>query len=217
MSTAERKTADGKPWWVAPSALYLTPADAGRSLTLEEFEHAVGEEGWHYELIDGKLEVTPLPDLPHDMVVDWLGSLLHAYKNAHPEVAGYLSTRSRVFVPNRPAATCPEPDLTLFRNDPKRLPPRRRNWRNLRPILVVEVLSEGASHKDVVRNVELYSQIPSVREYWVFDPQGAAERLTLTVRRKRGRNWQRAMDVPFQGTYETRLLPGFRLTVDARD
>jgi hypothetical protein len=32
--------------------LRLTPRDQGRRLTLEEFEHSAGKEGYHYELID---------------------------------------------------------------------------------------------------------------------------------------------------------------------
>jgi hypothetical protein len=91
MSTAERKAgANGKPWWVAESALYLIPADAGWLFTLEQLEHAVGQEGWRYELIDGKLEVSPQPDLPHDLVLEWVEGQLRDYRRAHPEVIGYV-------------------------------------------------------------------------------------------------------------------------------
>jgi Uma2 family endonuclease len=59
--------------------LYLTPRDQGRALSLEEFEHAAAQEGYHYELIDGKLEVSPLPDRPHEDLRDWLRDQLKDY------------------------------------------------------------------------------------------------------------------------------------------
>ena len=46
----------------------LGPADRGRPMTLEEFMAAGSVEGYHYELIDGKLYVTPLPNLPENLV-----------------------------------------------------------------------------------------------------------------------------------------------------
>ena len=37
--------------------LYLTPADHGRALTLEEFLSARAQEGYKYEIIHGRLDV----------------------------------------------------------------------------------------------------------------------------------------------------------------
>ena len=36
-------------------------------------------------------------------------------------------------------------------------------------MLVAEVLSGEDPDKDLVRNVELYFQVPSIKEYWLFD------------------------------------------------
>ncbi len=62
--------------------LYLTPNDHGRPLTLDEFEHADAQEGYHYELIDGRLQVSPLPDMPHEELRDWLRRVLDRYVGA---------------------------------------------------------------------------------------------------------------------------------------
>ncbi len=194
--------------------LHLTPAWAGRDVTLEEFEHATGREGWHYELIDGRVEVSPSPDLPHDTILFWINRLFIYYSDDHPEVVNYLSNHSRVFVPGRPAATCPEPDFAAYRDFPHHLPLRLRRWRDVSPILVVEILSRDNRNKDLVRNVELYLQSPTIREYWIVDPVTDPDRPNLCVRRKRGQAWQRPIDVPFGATYTTRLLPGFSLVVD---
>ncbi len=194
--------------------LHLSPAWAGRDISLEEFEHATGQEGWHYELIDGRVEVSPVPDLPHDSVLFWLNRLFLDYSRAHPESVNYLSNHSRVFIPGRQATTCPEPDFAAYRDFPLHLPLRLRRWRDVSPIVVVETLSPDNRNKDLVRNVELYLQSPTIREYWIIDPVTDPDRPILCVRRKRGRAWQRPIVVPFGATYTTRLLPGFSLVVD---
>src|SRR5689334_14090917 len=115
--------------------LYLTPADQGRALSLEELQSARGQEGYHYELIDGKLEVSPLPDLPHEDLRDWLRDQLKSYAQQHPEVINYVKAPARVFVPGRRATTAPEPDAAAYRDFPLDLPLRQRRWQDFSPIL----------------------------------------------------------------------------------
>jgi Uma2 family endonuclease len=195
--------------------LRLTPAWAGRDVSLEEFERASGKEGWQYELIDGRIEVFPTPELPHDMVLQWIYSRLIVYRNAHREVIHYISTHSQVYIPNRREATCLQPALTAYRDDPSRWPLPMRRWRNMNPILVAEVLSERYHKKDLVRNVALSQEAPSVREYWILDPREDTDDPSLRVYRKRGSGyWHRPIEAPFAGTYKTPLLPGFTLIVD---
>jgi len=191
--------------------LYLTPDDHRRPLTLEEFEHADAQEGYHYELIDGRLQVSPLPDMPHEELRDWLKRMLDRYVAAHPEVINHVKTPARVFVPGRPAATAPEPDVAAYRDFPLDLPIARRRWRDFSPVLVIEVLSEDNAEKDWDRNQDLYLQIPSIREYWILDPIDDPDHPTLTVFRRRGQRWQQPIEIAAGGTYSTRLLPGFSL------
>ena len=218
MSSAQAKSGrrprtDAEP---APGRrLRLTPAWAGRDISLEDFENADYREGWRYELIDGRVEVFPTPNPPHDVVVEWINDRLRAYRDAHREVINYVSGGSRVFIPARAMATCPIPDIAAFRGFPSRWPIQMHSWQDVHPILVVEVISPRYAHKDLVRNVGLYRDAPSVKEYWIFDPRDRAGRVTLRAYRKRGaRSWQRPIDVPFGGAYTTPLLPGFTLTVD---
>jgi len=194
--------------------LYLTPADAGRDMSLEDFERANGEEGWDYELIDGRIEVSPTPELPHDSLLSWLNPRFIDYSRAHPEIINYLSNHPRVYIPNRPAPTCPQPDFAAFQGFPVHLPYRQRRWRDVSPLLVVEIISPDYRKKDLVRNVELYLQSPTIREYWIFDPLADADGWFMRVYRKRGRAWQKPIDVPLGATYTTRLLPDFSLIVD---
>jgi Uma2 family endonuclease len=83
-------------------------------------------------------------------------------------------------------------------------------------LLVAEILSADDPDKDLVRNVELYVQVPTIREYWIVDPREEFDRPRLLVYRRRGRQWQRLITIEPGETYTTRLLPGFELVLDRR-
>lgn len=195
--------------------LKLTPKDHGREIDREEFEAADFKEGHHYEIIDGRVYVSPLPDLPQDGLERWLFRKLFLYSEDHPEVINYLSPKTRVFVHSRPKATVPEPDIAAYSDFPHHLPRRQRRWQDISPFLVVEVLSDEKPEKDLVRNVELYVEVPSIKEYWILDPRDDPDRPSLRVYRRRGKGWQKPIDVAYGATYQTpRVLPGFTLVVD---
>jgi Uma2 family endonuclease len=195
--------------------LHLTPADASRALSIEEFEGASAEEGYRYELIHGRLVVSPVPNLSHEDVVEWIVEALRAYARTHPEVINRAKAPARVFVPDSDD-TAPEPDVACYHDYPTRLPLDQRDWRLISPVLVVEVLSPDNADKDRERNVELYLRVPSIREYWIIDPLEDPNRPSLTVRRRRGQRWQKPIEIEFGESYETRLLPGLTLVVDPR-
>lgn len=196
--------------------LYLTPKDQGRPLTREEFSRAAGAEGYRYELIDGRLEVSPLPELPHDCLRDWLARKLWTYAQVHPEVVNEVKAPARLFATSRTKPTAPEPDVAAFRDFPHDLPIAETRWQDLVPILAVEIISEDTADKDLVRNVELYQDVPTLREYWIVDPRPTPDQPSLIVYRRRGARWQKPITVPFGETYTTKLLPDFALVVDPR-
>jgi Uma2 family endonuclease len=187
--------------------------DHGHPVTLEQFDSAEFEEGFKYEIIDGRLYVSPMPNLPEDQNVAWLYEKLVAYKLKHPRAIRYLSQKARVFVPGREELTIPEPDISIYRvfaSDPS---PHERKWQNFSPILVIEVLYDADPHKDLVRNVELYLQVPSIREYWILDARDFPDEPTLIVHRRRGQRWVRTK-YRYGETYTTKILPGFKLLID---
>ena len=137
------------------------------------------------------------------------------YSRTHPDVINYVSTAPRIFVPTRKKATRPEPDIAAYADFPHHLPRKERRWQDITPILIVEVISEDGPNKDLVRNVELYLEVPTVKEYWVLDPRPDPDRPSLRVYRRRGKNWQKPIDVAYGETYQTpRVLPGFSLVID---
>jgi Uma2 family endonuclease len=195
--------------------LTLTPADHGRDIDPDDFEHSDCVGGYRSEIIDGRVYMSPLPNVPHEDLELWLLFKLVDYSRTRPDILNRVTPHARVFLPNRAAVTCPEPDIAAYEDYPFDVPRSRRNWRTMSPILVAEVVSPDTPEKDLERNVELYLDAPSIREYWILDPNLNPDAPDLRVYRRRGKSWQKPIDVPFGAVYETpRLLPGFRLVVD---
>jgi Uma2 family endonuclease len=196
------------------TVLKLGPGDHGRPMTLEEFEHGDYEEGHQYELIDGRLYVSPAPDAPVGILEKWLCTKVDDYARANPHVLNFVYNRARVFIPSDAAVTAAEPDLAAYKDFPLHLPLRDIRWQDTSPILVGEVVSHDAC-KDLVRNVDLYLQVPTIREYWILAGQEDADRPTLRVYRRHGKRW-RVVEAGYGEDYTTKLLPGFTLTIDPR-
>jgi Uma2 family endonuclease len=197
--------------------VYLTPKDQGRPLTLEEFEHAAGAEGYRYELINGRVDVSPIPEYPHEALCQKIERQLLAYAAQNPEILADVKGPARVIVPGRRATTAPEPDVAAYRDLPSDRPPSRIRWRDISPVLVVEVLSEDTAAKDLVRNRRLYLRVPSIREYWIVDPRQDGDRPSLLVYRRWGARWRRPLHVAPGASYSTPLLPDFILSLADAD
>jgi Uma2 family endonuclease len=189
----------------------LGPTDHGRELTYDQFLAGNYERGNKYELIDGRLYVSPAANYPHDWIEAHVSEALTLYKSLHPNVVQRISARSRVFVPGHRKTTCPEPDFAVYKTCP---PGRDVNWQDISPMIVVEIVSPDDPHKDYVRNVDLYQRVPSIREYWVFDRCGDSNGPTLTVyHRDSARQKWKVSDFGPEDVYSTKLLPGFKLPV----
>jgi Uma2 family endonuclease len=195
--------------------LKLGPSDHGRVLTLEEFTSGDYADGYRYELLDGRLEVSPVPNQPANWVQEWLSFTLKLYARGHPAIINHVSSAARVFVPRRPGLTVPEPDLAAYRDFPLDRPVNDVRWQDVSPLLVVEIISEEDADKDLVRNAGLYLQVPSIKEYWVFDARSDAEHPELIAHRRHGRRW-RVGTVAGGSLYTTSLLPDFELTLNTR-
>lgn len=184
------------------TTLQFGPADHGRVVNDEELELAEYEPGFEYEVIYGRLFVAPAPNADHDAFEKFILFQIYDYRKLRPDVVGYVTDRSRVFVPTELATTAPEPDLALFKQRPA-------DWRNITPFVVGEVLRGDDFNKDLFRNVSLYWDVPSIREYWVFDIRDDAARAKLIVYRRAVGDWE--VSECTKAEYETPLLPGFKL------
>jgi Uma2 family endonuclease len=195
--------------------LKLGPTDHNRVLTLDEFWSSDHEEGYRYELIDGRLYVSPRPNLPFGILEQWIYLRLAVYAAARPAVINFVHPKARVFVPNRPGATVPEPDAAAYHDFPIDADFRTLRWEDYTPVVVVEVVSEDDPEKDLVRNVDLYLQVPAIKEYWIVDGRADPNHPTLTVHRRERKRW-RVIALNPGDVYTTKLLPDFKLIIDPR-
>jgi Uma2 family endonuclease len=195
------------------TVLKLGPHDHGRPVDEKEFESAEFTPGFNYEIIDGRLYVSPIANLPEGWLERWLFRKLDSYSTLHPETINFVY-KARVFVPKQLNLTVPEPDVAAYHDFPVEISIADMDWRYVSPILVAEVMT-GDPEKDLDRNVKLYWQVPSIREYWVLDGRESQDQPTLIVHRRYGKRWV-VRELPFGSTYTTRLLPEFKLRIDPR-
>jgi Uma2 family endonuclease len=195
--------------------LRFGPADHGRAVTNREIETAEYIGGFKYEIIDGRLYVSPVPNIPENRLEAWLLEELIVYSRGHREVVNYVTSKSRVFLPEAVRTTTPEPDLAAYANFPSDDEVTEVNWEDVSPILVVEVLVEGDIEKDLGRNPPLYLAVPSIREYWVIDGSVSSREPSLIQYVRRGKKWFTTTH-PFGSTFTPKVLPGFSLVIDPR-
>jgi hypothetical protein len=69
---------------------------------------------------DGRLYVSPKPNLACARLDRWLFLKVFAYSEANPKVINYLHSKARVFLPEsaRLGVTAPEPDLAAYHQFP---------------------------------------------------------------------------------------------------
>ncbi len=188
------------------TTLRLGPKDHGRAISDEELEFAEYRLGYDYEVIFGRLYVSPAPNPEHDVVEKHILRQLFAYQLANPVIVGYVTDRARVFVESEEKTTAPEPDLAVYAEGPD------DDWRAVAPFIVGEVLRGEDIDKDLFRNVDLYWRVPSIQEYWVFDIRENPRQPTLLVHRRTRSGWD-TFEIAASDTYQTPLLPGLTLVI----
>ena len=140
------------------TAVRFGPKSHGRFVTDEELEHAEYRPGYKYEVIFGRLYVSPAPNFEHDAVEKHIYNQIFLYSLDHAEVLGYVTDGARVFVKDVEVTTAPEPDLAVYAD-------AFDDWRDAEPFIVGEVLRGIDIDKDLFRNVSLYWQVTSIKEY----------------------------------------------------
>jgi Uma2 family endonuclease len=186
---------------VAPPRLVLGPNLAGIFLSPQEFD-AIEEadRDYRYELINGRLIVTPPPLEAERGPNEELGRLLLNYRDGHPHgstLDDTLPEQTVVTRSNRRRA-----DRVIWTGLGRQPDPRRDL-----PSIVAEWVSESKRDwkRDYIEKAQEYREIGIV-EYWIFD----RFRRTLTVCRGTPESPEELL-VREDEVYRTPLLPGFEL------
>jgi Uma2 family endonuclease len=187
----------------------IGPADQGRRMSLEEFEHAEAEGERLYELSRGAITVVDVPKPRHLKLFDALHQQFSDFKSKHPKLIYAIAGGGECKLLIADLESERHPDLAIYKTSP----PEGRNddeiWSQWVPEIVVEVVSPSSRHRDYQEKPEEYLRL-GVGEYWIVD---ADEGLMKVLRRSRGR-WVEYPVLPPAG-YRTRLLPGFEFSIEA--
>jgi len=145
--------------------------EQGGTMTAEELRQR-RDDGWLYELVEGRLvRMTPV-GFDHGVHEANLGTALRAYVAFH--ALGSVATGEPGFILSRPG----EPDTVLGADvafvRTERLPapgsPERQGFLRLAPDLVVEIASPGQFHPEMVEKARTWLAA-GVRLLWLIWPR----------------------------------------------
>lgn len=200
---------------MATVQLKIGPLDHGRAVTMDDFDAAEFVAGYRYEIIEGRVYVSPEPSFPEHYLEIWLRRKLERFGDTHPDLIELVATKGRVFLQTAYRPTVPEPDIAVYAPLPEFESINEIKWEEISPVLVAEVLVGGDIAKDLSRNPDLYHRVPSIKEYWVLNGSQSVDEPVLVVHRRRGKSWT-ITTFSYGSTFTTKLLPGFELLINPR-
>jgi Uma2 family endonuclease len=179
----------------------------------DDFETAVPEEGYRFELIEGILHVSPSADPYEQDITLAIYNLVRAAKDASGKsIFAHVLVDPRIFVSEAPKkGTVPQPDVAAYLKYP---PKPVRSYRGVFPVLVVEVVSPTHREKDYRRNPEIYQRISQILEYWIVDPSKNMARPSMSVFcRQSGDQAFERVDIPAGETYVSQHWPEIKINL----
>jgi Uma2 family endonuclease len=192
---------------MSTTTIKVTPADAGRRMSLPDFEYAEVQEGKLYELGRGVVVVSDVPNSAHFAQVDEIRVQLFAYRASHPGRIASIGTGADCKILLDDLESERHPDILVYKTP---APGKgEESWSEWIPEIVVEVVSPGSEERDYDEKREEYLRF-GVHEYWILDHQ---RQEVLVLRRIRGRWKERIVRPP--EVYRTRELPGFEFSCAA--
>ncbi|MFM9961695.1 MAG: Uma2 family endonuclease [Planctomycetaceae bacterium] len=193
----DRVSRRGQPAW---EVAYLFPEQG--TWTAEEYLALDCTGGRLIELVDGSLEVLPMPDLVHQRLVKYFHRQLDDFVTDGGLGEVYFAPLP---LPLK-AGRFREPDVIFVR--PEQLVPQ--SGYPLGADLVMEVVSPGAANRkrDLETKRREYAAA-GIAEYWIIDP----EQKRVSVLRLRGKTYRTHGEFGLGDMATSALLTGFAIEV----
>jgi Uma2 family endonuclease len=186
----------------------IGPADHGRRMSLEEFEHAKVQDGYLYELSRGVITVVDVPKGSHALQLIATRRQFSRHDVFHPGyIAGIMgSMECKLLIGD--LASERHPDVASYLSPPPD-PESKDFWSKWIPEIVIEIVSPSSRKRDYEEKPDEYLHL-GAKEYWIIDPK---KRAMVVMRRVRNR-WVESIIQP-PALYRTRLLPGLEFSCEA--
>ncbi len=182
-----------------------------RTFTQEEFWEWLQERPPadinHYELIDGRIVMSPPAGWPHGDVETNISAPLKLFVRQH-RLGKVLGSSAGYDLPSGDTV---EPDISFISQERLEAGPAPVYGRFLKlvPNLVVEILSPSNWHSDLESKKRIYER-NGVEEYWIVDPeQRKVEVFTLG-----SQGFELAGSYRESGIVHSPLLTGFTLSIE---
>jgi Uma2 family endonuclease len=157
------------------------------------------------EFADGYVEVLPMPDMRHQMIVDFMGDQLKAHVRPN-DLGRVLLAPFRIKIRD---SKFREPDVMfMLAGNASRM--TNKFW--LGADLVVEVVSDDAESRERDHTTKRADYAAAaIQEYWIVDPQDRK----VTVLVLDGSKYAVHGEFDADDKATSRVLPGFAVDVDA--
>ncbi|MBC8160312.1 MAG: Uma2 family endonuclease [Roseiflexaceae bacterium] len=181
----------------------MTVASRWTSADLEQFPD---DPTLRYEIIDGKLYVSKVPNWYHQVIADRIGDALRRWNET--SAAGEAVSGPGIIPPDDDNLI---PDLVWISHERLAAGLGSDGKLHLLPELIVEVLSPGLANerRDRTDKLAVYGR-QGVREYWIAD----RKQRTIEVYRTTGDILAHAATIGERETLDSPLLPGFALALE---
>lgn len=181
------------------------------TFTSEEFERLMADlpanDPNTYELIDGRIIMTPPAGWPHGEYESGIVAALRDFVTTHQLGRVFGSSQGFRLTEKDTVA----PDAAYVSNQRWAESPSPVVGKPLRviPNLVVEILSPTTAKNDLEDKRALYERC-GVDEYWIVDPQ----KPSMTIWALKGDQYEEVDAARGRGRVRSRILPGFSVALD---
>ena len=182
--------------------IHVGPQDDGKRMSLADFDKAVPQEGYIYELGKGIIQVSDVPHPSHFAQVQGIRDQFIMHRLQYPDsihsVTG--SNDSKILVQSDQSER--HPDVSVYLSAP---PDTKDVWSTWIPVIVVEVVSKSSATRDYEEKPQEYLAF-GIDEYWIVD----SFKQQMTVHTRWRGQWKTRIVKPSQ-KYSPLCLSGFTL------